>query len=208
MRSREGDPSTKKVKTWMDEVRAETTFGALAQVTAKEYIGKMEGLESITLRLAKLQQIAYDPKTKSSMYLPTQQLHEQFQSVLAEIDGGDPEEGSDIPSIAHMFFDALSHRLKTRVEASIPDQNVTDFETNLRTGTISSKQKWKRKTRKSVLSSTWQDPSNLLNSAENPPIGTEETETRPGHSWQEAKQKTAKTKTNRKITTMKKEKIR
>jgi hypothetical protein len=115
----------------MDEIRAETTFEALAQVTAKEYIGKMEGLESITLQLAKLQQIVYDPKTKSSKYLPTQQLHEQFQSVLAEIDGGDPEEGSDIPSISYMFFDALSHRLKTNVEASLPDRNATDFQTNL-----------------------------------------------------------------------------
>jgi hypothetical protein len=135
------------------KVRAETTFEALAQVTAKEYIGKMEGLESITLRLAKLQQIAHDPETKSSMYLPTQQLHEQFQSVLAEIDGGDLEEGSDIPSIAHMFFDALSHRLKTRVVASLPDRNVTDFQTNLNRY-HPCEQKWRRKKRKSVLSST------------------------------------------------------
>jgi hypothetical protein len=77
MRSREGDPSTNTFKTWMDEVRAETTFEALAQVTAIEYIGKMEGLEgleSITLRLEKLQQIAYDPKTKSSVYL----LHNKY----------------------------------------------------------------------------------------------------------------------------------
>jgi hypothetical protein len=91
----------------------------------------MEGLESITLRLAKRQQIVYDPKTKTSVYLPTQQLHEQFQSVLAEIDGAGPTEGSDIPSIAHMFFDALPHRLKMRVKASSPKRTVPDFQTNL-----------------------------------------------------------------------------
>jgi hypothetical protein len=112
-------------------IKAETIFEALAQVTAIKYIGTVEGLESITLRLAKLQPIAYDPKTRASVYLPTQQLHEQFQSALAEIDGSDLNEGSDIPSIAHMFFDALSHRLKTRFESSLPDRNVPDFQTNL-----------------------------------------------------------------------------
>jgi hypothetical protein len=81
MKSREGDPSTHIYKTWMDEIRAEMTFEALAQVTAIEYIGKIEGLESITLRLAKIQQVSYDPKTKGSVYYPTQQRHEQFQSI-------------------------------------------------------------------------------------------------------------------------------
>jgi hypothetical protein len=67
MKSREGDPSTHRFKSWMDEIKAETIFEALAQVTAIEYIGKVEGLESITLRLAKLQQIEYDPKTRASI---------------------------------------------------------------------------------------------------------------------------------------------
>jgi hypothetical protein len=154
MKSREGDPSTHRFKSWMDEVKAETIFEALTQVTAIEYIGKVEGLESITLRLAKLQQIAYDPNTRASVYLPTQQLHEQFQSVLAEIDGSDLNKGSDIPSIAHMFFDALSHRLKTRVESSLPDRNVPDFETNFKTGTMCSEPKWRRKKKRSNLLST------------------------------------------------------
>jgi hypothetical protein len=131
MKIREGDPSTHRFKNWMDEVRAETTFKALAEVTAIESIGKIKGLESITLRLAKIQQVSYDPKTKGSVYYPTQQLHEQFQSILAEIDDGDPTEGAYIPSIAHMFFDALSHRLKTRVESSLPARNADDFQTNL-----------------------------------------------------------------------------
>jgi hypothetical protein len=131
MKSREGDPSTHRFKSWVDEIKPETIFEALAEVMAIEYIGNGEGLESITLRLVKLQQIAYNPKTRASIYPPTQQLHEQFQSVLAEIDGSDINKGSDIRSIAHMFFNALSHRLKTRVEASLPDRIVPDFQTNL-----------------------------------------------------------------------------
>jgi hypothetical protein len=154
----------------MDEIKAETIFEALAQMTAIEYIGKVEGLDSITLRLAKLQQIAYYPKSRASIYLPTQQLHQQFQSVLAEIDGSDINEGSDIPSIAHMFFDALSHRLKTRVEASLPDRIVPDFQTNLNRYHVF-RAEVERKRKRSNQLSTSPDPYKKKTGRRNPHLG-------------------------------------
>ena len=64
-------------------------------------------------------------------FLSVQELFTQYQTHLAELDTEIPDAGRELPCLTTLFYNALSRRLKQKLEENVPLTPPTSYANNL-----------------------------------------------------------------------------
>jgi hypothetical protein len=118
-------------KKWLDLQKAEAMYEGLCQITQADYVGKVEGMESLSQRLMRLKQNVYNTKTGKMECISVQELNKQYQMHLAKVDAMNQTETDHLPSLLTTFFQALSTQLREKLVEHLPAQLHSDYNMNL-----------------------------------------------------------------------------
>lgn len=116
--SANGIPEARVFETWISDIKARTMYQAVAQAIKSQYVGKLEGLLSVAMRLQQIRPTVFNPDTRMMEYQRVNDIYKRYQQILQEIDPANP--GPDIPDLANQFFHSLSGDLQKRVYDAVP----------------------------------------------------------------------------------------
>lgn len=114
---------------WLREQKSKTKYETLKQLIEPVYVGELEGTETVSKRLYKINQRYYDESTKAYAFSNVEELNQKFQGVLQEIDPAEPPE--DLPDICQLFFQATTKNLQDRTVRLLPNGAPVSFNHNL-----------------------------------------------------------------------------
>lgn len=122
-------PNAEAAETYLKDYYNRTKFDAIAQLLDPLYVGRMVGLTSLGQRLQALNMTIH--RNGNMEFLSVQELFTQYQTHLAELDTGNPTAGNDLPCLTTLFYNALSRRLKMKLEETVPTTPPTSYANNL-----------------------------------------------------------------------------
>jgi hypothetical protein len=97
------DPA--KFEKALQQIKAATKFNAIKQIISPVYVGRTDGLRSLTNRILAVEQSYYDPQTRQRRYRTVTGMDQKMQLLLQEIDQGHPP--PDMPDLEQTFFQGL-----------------------------------------------------------------------------------------------------
>jgi hypothetical protein len=121
-------PVAEAAEQFLKDYYNRTKFEAITQLLDPLYVGRMVGLTSLAQRLQALNMTI---QTNGKMeFLSVQELFTQYQTHLAELDTGNPNAGNDLPCLTTLFYNALSRRLKMKLDELVPLTLPTSYANN------------------------------------------------------------------------------
>jgi hypothetical protein len=97
----------------LKQVKAETKFEAIKQIITPVYVGRTDGLKSLTYQILGIQQSYYDQQTRQRRFGTVTEMSQKMQALLQEIDQSDPPD--DLPDLEQMFFQGLHDNIKLKI---------------------------------------------------------------------------------------------
>jgi hypothetical protein len=114
---------------WLREQKSKTKYEALAQLIEPVYVGELEGTETVSKRLYKINQRHYDETSRGYIFSTIEELNQKFQGVLQEIKPYDPP--NDLPDLCQLFYQATTKDLQNKTVRLLPGGNPVNFNHNL-----------------------------------------------------------------------------
>jgi hypothetical protein len=114
---------------WLREQKSKTKYETLAQLIEPVYVGELEGTETVSKRLYKINQRHYDENSRGYIFSTIEELNQKFQGVLQEIKPYDPP--TDLPDLCQLFYQATTKDLQNKTVRLLPGGNPTNFNHNL-----------------------------------------------------------------------------
>jgi hypothetical protein len=114
---------------WLREQKAKTKYEALAQLIEPVYVGELEGTETVSKRLYKINQRHYDEASRGYIFSTVEELNQKFQGVLQEIKPYNPP--NDLPDLCQLFYQATTKDLQNKTVRLLPGGNPVNFNHNL-----------------------------------------------------------------------------
>jgi hypothetical protein len=111
------------------EQKVKTKFEALKQLIKLVYAGKLEGMETVSKRLYKINQRYYDESSKGYSFSNVEEVSQKFQGVLQEINPTDPPD--NLPDLCQLFFQATTKNLQDCTVRLLPTGIPVSFNHNL-----------------------------------------------------------------------------
>jgi hypothetical protein len=109
------DPA--KFQAELKKLRAETKFEALIQLIKPTYVGRIDGLASLTNRILKVTQKYYDTNANRMRTHTIAETNQKMQTLLQEIDRRNPP--TDLPNLEQTLFQGLHESIQRKVLSTL-----------------------------------------------------------------------------------------
>jgi hypothetical protein len=102
----------------MREAHVKTEYQACRKCIQKTYVGRLEGIETLTQRLVGIKQRQFDKSTQQANYRSVQELSQEHQRLLAEMKPTTLP--TEIPQLDNVFVQAASEDLRKKLLIAAP----------------------------------------------------------------------------------------
>jgi hypothetical protein len=102
----------------------------MKQIITPVYVGRTDGLKSLTNRILGIQQSYYDQQTRQRKFGTVVKMEQKMQALLQEIDQSNPT--TDLPDLEQTFFQGLHDNIKMKIINELHEGTPANLGQNLR----------------------------------------------------------------------------